>query len=238
MRMAEELSRPDVKEDIFAEHAQWLAAETRQFFRAHRARDTKAVEVALSYFIDYMTKVLHRHLSKCDPAWDSSIRPLDFSSHRWFDGLSADPEITETGRLRLRGEICWMIGQEQRHFDPLDFEIELCPMTGAFRKYLFRFGDSRPRAAKVRGSASQGIPMGAWAYEFEKQSSEHTAKEASYGAGERAKQNHEFSSPNGVFQTAVQKPSRREDRWSAVGVLQGPMRQSQWLHAVGGALAE
>ncbi len=169
MRMAEDQPRPEVKEDIFAEHADWLAAEARQLFRAHRARDTKAVEVALFYFIDYMTKILYRHLSTHDSAWDNSLRPLDFPSHRWFDGLNAEPDFPAPGRLRLRGEVYWLIGQEQGHYDPLDFEIELCPMTGAFRRYVFRFGDSRPRAAKVRVSATPGIPVGAWAYEFARQ---------------------------------------------------------------------
>jgi hypothetical protein len=167
--MAEEQSPSDVAEDIFAEHAEWLAAKARQLFRANRARDAKAIEVALFYFFDYLSKVLLRHLSKHDPAWDS-LRPGDFASHRWFDGISAKPEYPAPGCLRLRGTICWVTGQRQWHYDPLDFQIELCPKTGAFKRYVFRFGDSRPLSAKVEGCATPGVPVGEWAYEFEKQS--------------------------------------------------------------------
>ena len=59
--------------DFFAEHAEWLAAEVRQLFRANRARDPKATEVALFYLFDYVSKVLRRHLSKHESAWDSSL---------------------------------------------------------------------------------------------------------------------------------------------------------------------
>jgi hypothetical protein len=166
--MAEGPPRSESNEDIFAEHAEWLAAEARQLFRAHRAHDTKAIEVALFYFLDYVQKVLSRHLSEHDSAWDNSLRPLDFSGHRWFDGFTTEPQFTAPGCLRLCGEVYWLIGQDQGHYDPLDFEIELCPKTGEFRRYVFRFGDSGPRAAKVRHSASPGIPLGAWAYKFER----------------------------------------------------------------------
>jgi hypothetical protein len=167
-KMAEGQPRSEGNEDIFAEHGEWLAAEARQLFRAHRAQDTKAIEVALFYFLDNVQKVLRRHLSIYDSVWDNSSRPLDFSCHRWFDGFTTEPEFPAPGCLRLRGEVYWLIGQEQGHYDPLDFEIDLCPKTGEFQRYVFRFGDSRPRAAKVRPRASPGIPMGAWAYEFER----------------------------------------------------------------------
>lgn len=163
---------PEVEQDIFSEHAEWLAAEVRQLFRANRARDAKATEVALFYFFDYVSKVLSRHLSKHDRAWDSSLRPLDFASHRWFDGISAEPEYPAPGFLRLRGTICWVIGQERWHYDPLDFQIEVCPKTGAFERYVFRFGDSRPLSAKLKGCETPGAPVGEWAYEFEKRSAE------------------------------------------------------------------
>jgi hypothetical protein len=162
----------DIAQDIFAEHAEWLAAEVRQLFRASRARDAKAIEVALFYLFDYVSKVLRRHLSEQEGAWDSSLQPLDFASHRWFDGISADPEYPAPGCLRLQGTICWVVGQEQWHYDPLDFQIELCPNTGSFKRYSFRFGDSRPLSAKIKGCETPGVPMGAWAYEFEKRSAE------------------------------------------------------------------
>lgn len=166
--MVEGQPQPDVEHDVFAGHAEWMAAEVRQLFRANQARDTRATEVALFYLFHYVSKVLRRHLSQHDRAWDSSLRPLDFASHRWFDGISAEPEYPAPGCLRLRGTICWVIGQEQWHYDPLDFQIELCPKTGVFQKYVFRFGDSRPLSAKLKGCATPGFPVGGWAYEFEK----------------------------------------------------------------------
>lgn len=169
--MATEELPPDAAQDIFAEHAEWLAAVVRQLFRANRARDHKAIEVALVCLFDSVSKVLRRHLSKHDSAWDSSLQPLNFESHRWFDGISADPAYPAPSCLRLRGTICW-VGQEQWHYDPLDFQMELCPNTGSFRRYVFRFGDSRPLSAKVKGCETPGVPVGAWAYEFEKCSAE------------------------------------------------------------------
>jgi hypothetical protein len=158
-KMTEEQPTPEVNEDIFLTHEEWLAAEVRQFFRAHRAGDGKAVELARFYLEDYLTKkTLLRHLSKCDPAWDRSLRPLDFSSHRWFDGWGAEAEFLGPGHLRLCGEVTWKVGQDHMYYDPLEFEIELCPGTGAFRRYVIRFGDSRARAAKVTGSSTQESP--------------------------------------------------------------------------------
>jgi hypothetical protein len=170
--MVEAQPQAEGEQDNFAEHAEWLAAEVRQLFRANRARDAKATEVTLVYFFDYVSKVLSRHLSKHDRVWDSSFRPLDFASHRWFDGISAEPEYPAPGCLRLRGTICWVLGQQQWHYDPLDFQMELCPKTGVFRRYIYRFGDSRPLAAKVKGCETPGVPVGGWVYEFEKRSAE------------------------------------------------------------------
>jgi len=168
--MSEDQAQPDFESDIFAEHAEWLAAEVRQLFRANQARDAKATEVALFYFFDTVSKVLNRHLSKHDRAWDNSLRPLDGASHRWFDGISAEPEYPAQGCLRLRGTICWVIGQERWLHDPLDFQIEVCPKTGVFKRYVFRFGDSRPLSTKIKGCETPGDPVGGWVYEFEKRS--------------------------------------------------------------------
>jgi hypothetical protein len=157
--MAEDQPQLEVEEDPFAEDDEWLAAEVRQLFRAHRARDAKAVEVALFYFKHYLTLILKRHLKKRDPLWGNS---------RWFDGFDAEPEYPSPGRLRLRGEVCWVSGQEHWYYDPFDFEMELCPRTGQFRGCVFRFGDSRPLPEKVMGSAVSGTPVGGWAYEIER----------------------------------------------------------------------
>src|SRR5437899_1865971 len=76
--------------DPFIDSDEWIAAEVRQLFRAHRANDAKAKEVALFYFVDFLTKTLGNHLRKSDPAWANSSAIVD--SHRWFDGLNAAPD--------------------------------------------------------------------------------------------------------------------------------------------------
>jgi hypothetical protein len=164
----------EVEEDPFAEDDEWLAAQVRQLFRAHRAGDAKAVEVALFYFKHYLTLTLRRHLKKRDPVWDGS--------RRWFDGLDAEPEYSSPGWLRLRGEVCWVRGQEHWYYDPFDFEMELCPRTGAFRGYVFRFGDHRPLAAKVRGSVASAVPVGGWVYEIERRCAAPGAADATRNA--------------------------------------------------------
>lgn len=170
--MPERKPLPEDQEDPFAESDEWLAAEVRQLFRAHRAHDVKAVEVAVFYFKGYLTKILQRHLSKRDPAWDNSSWLGDNSSYRWFDGLSGEPEFPAPGRLRLRGEVWWVIGQQHWYNDMLDFEIELCPKTGAFRRYVIRFGDHRPLEGKSPASTLSAVPVGGWAYVFERRSPE------------------------------------------------------------------
>src|SRR5437879_3400205 len=126
--MTEEQLRREAENDLNVESDEWLAAEVRQLFRAHRAGDAKAVEVALFYFEHYLTLTLRRHLRMRGPVWDGS--------QRWFDGFSAEPEYPSPGRLRLRGEVCWVSGQEYWYYDPFDFEMEMCPRTGAFRGYV------------------------------------------------------------------------------------------------------
>jgi hypothetical protein len=163
--MAEDAGPQDGEEDSFAESDEWLAAEVRQLFRARRAGDAKAVEVALYYFEHYLTLTVKRHLRLQDEVW----------SRRWFDGLSAEPEYPAPGRLRLRGEVCWVDGQEHWYYDPFDFEMELCPKTGAFHGYAVRFGDHRPLSAKVSGSAVSVIPVGGWAFTIERRRAEFGA---------------------------------------------------------------
>lgn len=158
--LAKDTAPRNAVDDLFAESDEWLAAEVRQLFRARRAGDAKAVEVALFYFEHYLTLTVRRQLRFQDEVWDGS--------RRWFDGLSAEPEYPAPGRLRLRGEVCWVAGQEYWYYDPFDFEMELCPKTGAFRSYVVRFGDSRPLSAKISGSAASGVPVGGWAFTIER----------------------------------------------------------------------
>jgi hypothetical protein len=155
-----------LQEDEFTESDEWLAAEVRQLFRAHRANDSKSMEVAVYYFYAYLQMTLQRHLRKCDPMWNRTASLLNNSTPRWFDGLYPEPAFPEPGRLRVCGEICWV--EEAWYYDPFEFEIELCPKTGVFRAYVMRFGDHRLLSSKVPGSAAAGVPVGGWAYEFER----------------------------------------------------------------------
>jgi hypothetical protein len=133
--------------------------------RAHRANDPKALELECLHFDHYLChSLLWRHMKRQDRAWDNG--------GRWFDGLSADPEFPSPGRLRLRGEIAWVVGQEKWYYEPFDFELELSPATGAFRSYIIRFGDHRPLTEKTHGSAESGVPVGPWAFVFEGRAAE------------------------------------------------------------------
>jgi hypothetical protein len=147
-------------DDPFAEDYGRIAAYARQMMRAHRANDSEALELEYLHFDHYLcNSLLWRHMKRQDKIWDNG--------ERWFDGLSARPEFPSPGRLRLRGEIAWVVGQEKWYYDPLDFELELCPTAGAFRGYIIRFGDHRPLAQKTLGSAKRGVPAGPWAFVFE-----------------------------------------------------------------------
>lgn len=149
-----------VNDDSFADDYDWIAAHARQMIRAHRANDAKALELEYLHFDHYLChSLLWRHMKRQDSIWENG--------GRWFDGLSAEPEFPSPGWLRLRGEIAWVVGQEKWYHDPFDLELELCPTTGAFRGYIMRFGDHRPLAEKIQGSAKQGIPVGSWAFVFE-----------------------------------------------------------------------
>jgi hypothetical protein len=161
--MANEQNQRLTEEDglFSAEDDEWIAAHVRQMIRAYRAKDAKAVDLAYLHFEHYLTKsILRRHLKRQDPLWDGT--------RRWFDGLEAEPEFPSLNRLRLRGEVTWVIGQEQWYYDPLEFELELCLTTGAFRGYVLRFGDHRPLIEKTLGSANGGMPVGRWAFTFER----------------------------------------------------------------------
>ncbi len=151
---------PPSDDDDVADSDEWLAAEVRQLFRARLAGDAKAVRVALFYFDNYLTKIIRRQLRDRDPAW---------CERQWsFDGLYAEAEFPGPGLLRFRGEACWMEQPMEFYFDPVDFEMELCPRTGEFQRYVFRFGDHRPLSAKVRGHSDPLDPVGGWKFVVER----------------------------------------------------------------------
>jgi hypothetical protein len=166
--VADELPILLTSEDRFVEAEDHLAAQVRQLFRAHRAGDEEATQVELTYLDHFLTLTVRRLLQFQDPVWDGS--------RRWFDGLNARPDYEVPGRLRLRGEVCWVSGQEHWYFDPFDAEIELYPRTGAFRSLVVRFGDQRPLSAKVNGSAVSGIPVGGWSFTIERHRAEQFAQ--------------------------------------------------------------
>jgi len=146
--------------DWFAEDEEWIAAQARILFRARRAADGKAVEVAMFYLEHYLVLTLRRHLRETGLGWDSS--------GRWIDGLSqVQSEYLSPGRMRIRAEATW-VDQEKWYDDPFEFELELCPRTGAFRMYVFRFGDYRPLTAKGMGREVVIPPKDGWAFEFQR----------------------------------------------------------------------
>jgi hypothetical protein len=165
-----------LQEDPFIESDEWIAAEARQLFRAQRANDAQAIEVCLFYFRDYLAKTLGRHLQTA-PRWQAD--------ERWLDGLgAAAPIVVRPGHLLLRDTLTWVatpgqnwlqrtLGNVERvkerwYRDPFEFELELCPRTGAFQSYTFRFGDQRPLSAKeLLASGTPAWPeRNEWAFVF------------------------------------------------------------------------
>jgi hypothetical protein len=148
-------------DDQFADSEEWIAAQARQLFRARRDGDAKAIEVGMFHFEHYLTLTLRRHLRRGDPPWEDKAR--------WIDGLSrVRAEYPSAGRLRIQADATWVIGQEHWYDDPFEFELELCRRTGAFRRYVFRFGDRRPLAAKGMGREVVIPPRDGWEFEFER----------------------------------------------------------------------
>ena len=146
-------------EAFFAEDEGWIAALARQVFRARDAGDSVAVEVTFFYMEDYLIKVLQRHLRYRDPLWDGRLH--NGSPYRWLDNMNVDAAFPSPGRLELRGRIAWAIGQGH-HYDPFAFDLQLCPETGAFRGYVFRFGDHRPLSQKNELNDLPLSPVGEW----------------------------------------------------------------------------
>lgn len=139
-------------DDPFSEFEDWIAALAHQLFRARRMEDEKAIEVTMFYLEYYLTLVLCRHLRGITYLWDGT--------KRWVDGLSDKKvEYPMPGWLHIQTTVTWVVGQEHWHDDPFEFELELCPCTGAFRSYVFRFGDHLPLSEKaMRGTVT--VPPG------------------------------------------------------------------------------
>jgi hypothetical protein len=155
---------------VFADHGEWMTALARLVLQALRVEDAKAVEAALFYLRDYLVKVLRRHLSKA-PCWDSK--------GRWLDALGeGTPDTALPGHFRLRDELMWATSdQEQWYCEPFELDLELCPVTGAFRRYTMRFADNRPLAEKAIPSGKQdkavsGEADHGWAFVFQGESLE------------------------------------------------------------------
>jgi hypothetical protein len=148
---------------VFADHGEWMAALVRLGLQALRADDAKAVEAALFCLRDYLVKVLRRHLSK-DPHWDSKGRGLDALNE-------GPPDTALPGRFKLGGQLMWATADQQhRYRDPFELDLELCPVTGAFRRYTMRFADNRPLAEKAisyhTDTAVAGREKDGWAFVF------------------------------------------------------------------------
>lgn len=157
----------DKHESSFPDFENQIAAHARQLFRAICAFDTKAVEVVLFYFRGFLVKVLSHHLRN-ELRWNAS--------ERWLDGLgAATPEIMFPDRMRLRDKVVWATRDQQHWYEePFEFELELCPLTGMFRQYTFRFGDSRLLAEKellpqLMNSQVDGPDDNEWTFVFHRE---------------------------------------------------------------------
>jgi hypothetical protein len=154
--------------DIFLQHGEWIAAQGRQLIRAHRAKDEKAIEVSWFYLADNLQKVLLRHLNLHVTEPNSSTSESFAGLGFWFDGIACRAPEISNGRVHVRSRIAWVINNEGWHYDPFEFELELCPKSGDFVSYVFRFGDSRPRSEKTTPCDETCLPKGGWAFEFSK----------------------------------------------------------------------
>jgi hypothetical protein len=171
--MTEELNPPP--NDHFLDFEEEIAAHARQFFRATRAKDSKAVEVCLFYFRGFLRNVLGAHLKK-DPHWGSN--------EWWLDGLGeSPPETTRRGSLKLR-DLMTVVSRDQHEWydEPFEFELELCPVSGAFRQYTFRFADHRPLAEKQILAPSAKVSVvgpgdNGWVFVFRRQRPEAQTKQ-------------------------------------------------------------
>jgi hypothetical protein len=151
--------------ELLADHGEWMAALARLVLQALRAQDAKAVEAALFYLCCHVRNVLSRHLSK-DPRWDSK--------GRWLDYLQEGaPDTALAGHFRLRDKMVWATADQQHWYrEPFELDLELCPVTGAFRRYTMRFGDNRPLAENAMPSPTESKPAAAradhgWLFVFQ-----------------------------------------------------------------------
>ena len=157
-----EVKRGYDHEQAFSAAEDWITALARQLFRASRASDSDAVEVTLFYLEEFLQRVLASHL-RVNGDW------LDYPSpaYRWFDGLrQTDVEYIAPHKLRIRSTIAWVIDNTGHCYDPFEFELETCPRTGAFRHYVFRFGDDQPIETKSDRIAK--FPQERWVHEFQR----------------------------------------------------------------------
>ena len=81
----------------------------------------------------------------------------------------------------MQAEATWVVGQELWYDDPWEFELQLCPRTGAFVGYVFRFGDHNPLEAKEMGRTVLIPPKGGWEHEFQRGASTLKVQHSSDG---------------------------------------------------------
>ena len=114
-----------------------IAAELRRLFRAFQADDREAVDLCHRHFWDYFENwLLNQHLVG-NPRWDR--RTVDYIKGRveirppnWYSFSGGDAYfwlLHDDGDLRGAGS------------EPVEFELELCAKSGAFRRYALRLGD-------------------------------------------------------------------------------------------------
>jgi hypothetical protein len=138
-----------------------LVAYARQYVRMlHDQHDRAVRELSLLRLDSFLETILPILLAIQDSKWDGSPR--------WIDGTGLELVTLDPGCVRFQsGRTYVMLKQSRWYYQPCEFEMEFCPSTGAFKKYVLRFGDYRPLKA-CRESADPNNPVGGWAYQFER----------------------------------------------------------------------
>ncbi len=147
--------------DCWAQPEKHLAAEVRRLFRSIEAGDIRARDVCHSHFLEFLGYLLERHL-RTDSRW----------GRRWIDDVGGVTEVKLPTWYCVSGDAYWLTdydgGPEGCGKEPVEFEIDLCPESGAFWRYAYRFGNSRHFESSANSSqgdqSDEGEP---WAFIFQ-----------------------------------------------------------------------
>jgi hypothetical protein len=139
-----------------------LTAQVRQVFRAVHAADDEASAQGVIELNGSVVHLLARQLAQ-DPRWGKNDSFLDY--------LCGTPiAITPPTWLRVSDRVAISPGGCQssyscQEYEPFEFEMELCPDSGALLGYSMQFGD-RDRFLEGSNSDNRQNQNGNWAFTF------------------------------------------------------------------------